>query len=164
MLFNYIKHVAASNKYTDDLLSDVKVNNHSCDIQYRPGKYNQATDCLTSSLCSALLTQKLSNNESINSICSYKSDNKVKLEELHNALCHPGMSRMNHFVRNRNLPYSIEEIECRKPAHYLLQLCANSNERAWSNTGVSVSVLFSSSLWRYLLEFKPVINASLIDS
>ena len=35
---------------------------YSFNIQYRPGKYNQAADCLTRSLCSALLTQKLSNN------------------------------------------------------------------------------------------------------
>ena len=59
---------------------------YSYDIQYRPGKYNQAADCLTSSSCSVLLTQKLSNNESITLICLYTSDNKVKLAELHNAL------------------------------------------------------------------------------
>ena len=84
---------------------------YSYDIQYRLGKYNQAADCLIHSLCSALLTQMLSNNQSINSICSYISDNKLKLAELHNALYHPGMTRMNHFVRSRNLPYSIEEIK-----------------------------------------------------
>ena len=78
---------------------------YSYDIQYRPGKYNQAADCLTRSSCSALL----SNNES--PLCSYIINNKEKLEELHNALCHPGITRMNHFVRRRNLPYSIEEIK-----------------------------------------------------
>ena len=29
---------------------------------------------------------------------------------MHNALCHPGVTRMNHFVRKKNLPYSISEI------------------------------------------------------
>ena len=30
--------------------------------------------------------------------------------ELHASLCHPGVTRMSHFVRARNLPYSIDEI------------------------------------------------------
>ncbi|XP_046860760.1 uncharacterized protein LOC124453988 [Xenia sp. Carnegie-2017] len=51
-----------------------------------------------------------------------------KLFELHKALCHPGVSRMSHFVKSRNLPFSIEEIkrmtescrDCRecKPQYY----------------------------------------------
>ena len=32
------------------------------------------------------------------------------LKELHNSLCHPGVTRLNHFVRSRNLLYSIDEI------------------------------------------------------
>ena len=34
-----------------------------------------------------------------------------KLNELHQSLCHPGVTRMAHFVKSRNLPFSIEEIK-----------------------------------------------------
>ena len=34
-----------------------------------------------------------------------------KLYELHQSLCHPGVARMAHFVKVRNLPFSIEEIK-----------------------------------------------------
>ena len=33
-----------------------------------------------------------------------------RLRELHVALCHPGITRMAHFVRTKNLPYSLSEI------------------------------------------------------
>ncbi|XP_069168088.1 uncharacterized protein [Procambarus clarkii] len=34
-----------------------------------------------------------------------------ELKELNDNLCHPGVSRMAHFVRCRNLPYSVEEVK-----------------------------------------------------
>ena len=34
-----------------------------------------------------------------------------KLNELHQSLCHPGVTRMAHFFKSRNLPFSIEEIK-----------------------------------------------------
>ena len=41
------------------------------------------------------------------------------LKEIHVFLCHPGITRMAHFVRSKNLPYSLSEIqqmtsECRE--------------------------------------------------
>ncbi|KAF2357905.1 Ribonuclease H-like domain, partial [Trinorchestia longiramus] len=33
-----------------------------------------------------------------------------RLQELHENLCHPGVTRMVHFIRGRNLPYSIEKV------------------------------------------------------
>ena len=32
------------------------------------------------------------------------------LVQLHNSLCHPGITRMAHFVKTKNLPVSIEQI------------------------------------------------------
>ncbi|BHF58955.1 hypothetical protein SprV_0100191000 [Sparganum proliferum] len=61
------------------------------DIVYRPGKENRAADMLSRNCCGALLTN-------------------VDLKELHESLCHPGVSRLSHFVRARNLPFSMEEI------------------------------------------------------
>jgi hypothetical protein len=63
------------------------------DIKYRPGPENVTADCLSRAYCSAL------------------SQNK-SLAQLHEELCHPGIIRLSHFVRNRNLPYSMEDIKC----------------------------------------------------
>ena len=59
-------------------------------IQYRPGHENVVPDCLSRAFCAANVTRPLM--------------------ELHASLCHPGVTRMSHFVRARNLPYSIDEI------------------------------------------------------
>ena len=32
------------------------------------------------------------------------------LHEIHCALCHPGVTRMYHYVKTKNLPYSLDEI------------------------------------------------------
>ena len=54
------------------------------DIFYRTGKENVAPDTLTRAALSS-----------------------ESLQNLHKALCHPGVTRMAHFVRSRNLPYSL---------------------------------------------------------
>lgn len=62
------------------------------DVVYRPGKDNIPADTLSRvALCSAIGTDKL--------------------VELHGALCHPGVTRMMHFVRCRNLPFSVEDVK-----------------------------------------------------
>ena len=60
------------------------------EIKYRPGKLNDAADALSRPTCASV------------------SANELKV--LHESLCHPGVTRMHHFVRNRNLPFSIEDI------------------------------------------------------
>ena len=67
---------------------------HSCynfDIVYRPGKENIPPDTLSQGNCNAM--------------------NSGSLAELHQALCHPGVTRMFHFVKSRNLPYSMEDVK-----------------------------------------------------
>ena len=64
------------------------------DIQYRPGSLNVTADCLSRVDCAS----------------SYNS-NLDKLKELHDGLCHPGISRMGHYVRSKNLPYSISDVK-----------------------------------------------------
>lgn len=63
----------------------------SYDITYRPGHTNASADLLSRIQCAA----------------AYNTDS---LRELHEALVHPGVKRLLHFVRTRNLPYSVEEI------------------------------------------------------
>ena len=60
------------------------------DIVYRAGKLNTAPDALSRTFCSAV------------------QDNT--LEEIHEALCHPGVTRFYHYIKTKNLPYSVEDV------------------------------------------------------
>lgn len=63
------------------------------DIMHRPGKENLVADALTRQhLCAIVGTTD-------------------ELKAIHNSFCHPGITRMTHLVRSRNLPYSVEEIK-----------------------------------------------------
>ena len=62
----------------------------SYDIAYRSGKQNAAADAL-SWICSSTPTAD-------------------KLHGLHEDLCHSGVTRMLHFVRSKNMPYSVENV------------------------------------------------------
>lgn len=61
-------------------------------IQYRPGKENVAPDAFTRAHCSAM-------------------QDDTTLTDLHEDLCHPGVTRMLHFVRTKNLPYSTDDVK-----------------------------------------------------
>lgn len=62
---------------------------YSFDIVYRPGKSNIPPDTLSRATC-AMVSESLFH--------------------LHESLCHPGVTRLYHFVRSKNLPYSLDEI------------------------------------------------------
>ena len=69
----------------------VELSCYSYDIIYRPGKENIPPDTFSHSTCAA--------------------SPKDSLYLLYQSLCHPGITRISHFVRTRNLPFSIEEIK-----------------------------------------------------
>ena len=59
-------------------------------IVHRPGKENVGADTLSRAFCGAVTLNRL--------------------RDLHVALCHPGVTRMAHYVRTKNLPYSLADI------------------------------------------------------
>ena len=69
----------------------INLSSFSYDIVYRKGELNAAADALSRVNCSA----------------TYSLD---ALKTLHESLCHPGVTRLSHFIRSKNLPYSMEDI------------------------------------------------------
>ena len=65
---------------------------YSFDCVYRPGEENAAADTLSRAFCSASSCTK-------------------SLQEIHDSLCHPGITRMMHFVKAKNLPFSLNDIK-----------------------------------------------------
>jgi len=63
----------------------------SYEIKYRPDRENNAPDALTRAFSSAV------------SSCN--------LEELHWDLCHLGVTRLLHFMRSKNLPFSTDDVK-----------------------------------------------------
>jgi len=60
------------------------------DIVYRSGKLNSAPDALSRVYCANM--------------------NGTTLHDIHASLCHPGIPHLHHFVRAKNLPYSVEDV------------------------------------------------------
>jgi transposase InsO family protein len=60
------------------------------DIRYRPGKENIPADTLTR-VCGA-------------------TNSKISLKQIHNSLCHPGVRRLYHYIKTKNLPYTLDEV------------------------------------------------------
>ena len=64
---------------------------YSYSIEYRPGEDNEAPDALSCAFCAAL--------------------NTPSLMDMHKNLGCPGVTRLTHFVRAKNLPYSVEDVK-----------------------------------------------------
>ena len=89
--FMYGKH--RKSKIKNDKISRwrIELSQFKYEIKYRPGNENHAADTFSRI---AAVNHPLS-----------------ELRELHENLCHPGMPRLAHFVRTRNLPFSHEHIK-----------------------------------------------------
>ena len=72
--------------------------NFQYDVKYRPGRYNEAAGAFT--------RVKRKNSATINSLV--RSD---RLYVLHKELGCPGVTRLFHQVKIRNLPYSVKDVE-----------------------------------------------------
>ncbi|GFU65989.1 retrovirus-related Pol polyprotein from transposon opus [Trichonephila clavipes] len=99
------------------------------DIIYRPGKQNVIADTL--SRITGAITPR------------------VDLYNLHNSLCHPGVTRMHHWVRCKNLPFSLEDIK--KVSNSCL-ICNELKPRFVKNVGTRVKA--TAPFERLNLDFK----------
>ncbi|XP_068229230.1 uncharacterized protein [Palaemon carinicauda] len=105
------------------------------DIVYRPGTENIPADAL-SRICGATTSDKL--------------------RELHEILCHSGISCMMHFVRGRNLPYAVEVV---KKITTFCQVCLELKPRFFKYSGQLIKA--TQPFERLNLDFKgPVPSQS----
>ena len=61
------------------------------EICYRPGKDNVPADALSR-------------------LCGSTAGTLKDLKQIHDSLCHPGVTRLTHFIKCKNLPYSIADV------------------------------------------------------
>ncbi|GFS74279.1 putative retrovirus-related pol polyprotein from transposon opus [Trichonephila clavipes] len=99
------------------------------DVIYRPGKQNVIADTL--SRITGAITPR------------------VDLYNLHNSLCHPGVTRMHHWVRCKNISFSLEDIK--KVTNSCL-ICNELKPRFVKNVGTLVKA--TAPFERLNLDFK----------
>ena len=116
----------------------LKLSNFKFDVVYRPGKDNQAADALSR----------------INS-CTAMVHNESKLKEIHDSLCHPGVTRTCHFVKTRNLPFSVSDV--RKMIESC-RVCRELKPRFHKSSGVLVKA--TQPMQQLNIDFKGPLPAS----
>ena len=67
----------------------IKLRTYDFDIIYRCGKENISAEALSQLNCVTM--------------------NLKKLQDLHYSLCHPGVTRFAHFVKQQNLPFFLDK-------------------------------------------------------
>ncbi|XP_068235600.1 uncharacterized protein [Palaemon carinicauda] len=104
---------------------------YSYTIQYRPGKQNIAPDTLTLAYC-----------------CSISS--MSSLTDIHENLCHPGVTRLLHFVRSKNLPFSTDDV---KRVCASCRICAQQKPK-FHRPGKGVLIKATQPMERLSIDFK----------
>ncbi|GAA48338.1 retrovirus-related Pol polyprotein from transposon opus [Clonorchis sinensis] len=108
----------------------IELSEYKYDVIYRPGKDNHVADTLSRNVCASM-------------------GNNNQLGELHNSLCHPGITRMFHFVRCKNLPYSVDDV---KRVISSCKVCAELKPRFWKSSGKLIKA--TQPFERLSLDFK----------
>ena len=108
------------------------------DIMYRPGKNNIPADMLSRAQCNAL-------------------NDKGKLHEIHENLCHPGITKLAHFIKVRNLPYAIEEV---KRVCAACAVCARWKPRFYTSEAGHL-VKATQPMERFSIDFKGPLPSTL---
>ena len=100
------------------------------DIQYQPGKDNIPADTFSRVHCSAISSDSLF--------------------DFHSSLYHPGVTRMIHFVKSRNLPFLVDDV---RNVTASCPICAECKPR-FSKLLQSVLVKATRPLERLNIDFK----------
>ncbi|XP_065671656.1 uncharacterized protein LOC136089532 [Hydra vulgaris] len=101
-------------------------------ISYRPGSDNVFPDALTRALCATTQPQ-------------------TNLSDIHNCLCHPGVTRMLHFVKSKNLPFSTEEV---KKVCSNCHICSELKPTFYRSANVSELIKSIRPINRLSIDFK----------
>ena len=72
----------------------MELGQYDYEIKYRPGKENLAADASSRSSCASTVI-----------------DESSALQKVHEKLCHPGVARLHHYVKAKNLPFSINDVK-----------------------------------------------------
>ena len=102
-------------------------------IQYREGKSNTVPDSF---------------------ICAYCATAAINLEDIHAQFCHPGVTRLLHFVKTKNLPFSTQDVRnvcsnCR--------ICAELKPNFYKSQNNSL-ITETRSMERFSIDFKGPFN------
>ena len=127
-MFN--KHHSSKIKNDKIMRWRVELSCLSYNIEHKAGVLNVAPDTL-SRCCSA--------------------SGHVNLERIHSDLCHPGITRLFHFVRSHNLPYSLEDV---KRVISCCRVCAECKPRFYRPTQHSHLIKSSQPFERLNIDFK----------
>ena len=116
----------------------LELSSYTFDISYRPGKENGPADTLSR-------------------VCAATTSTSVEtLEYLHTALCHPGVTRMNHYVKSKNFPYSLQDI---RATIAKCDVCARLKPKFFRSTGTLIKA--TQPFERISVDFKgPLPSAS----
>ena len=107
----------------------VELSQFKFEITYRPGKENIAADTFSR----------------IASI----GHPMQELHALHEQLCHPGISRLSHFVRSKNLPFTLDQV---KTVNNSCKSCAYLKPRFLRSEGTLIKA--TAPFQRLSLDFK----------
>ncbi|XP_047137392.1 uncharacterized protein LOC124813900 [Hydra vulgaris] len=101
-------------------------------ILYCPGSDNIVPDALTRAFCATTQFQ-------------------TNLSGIHSCLCHPGVTRMLHFVKSKNLPFSTEEVKrfCSN-----CQICSELKPKFYRSSNVYELIKSIHPMDRLSIDFK----------
>ena len=133
--FMFDQHHSSKIKNEKIMRWRLELANFKFDIIYRPGNRNTTADTMSRITAS------------IQPVAS--------LKDLHDALCHPGITRMQHWIRAKNLPYSLEDIKA------MTKACPSCNQlkpRFCRNEGQLIKA--TSPFERLNIDFKGPLPSS----
>lgn len=103
------------------------------DIMYRPGKENHVADTLSR-------------------VCASIESRKSRLLFLHETMCHPGVTRMYHWLKIKNLPYTVDEVRAMTAN---CRICAEIKPRYFKNPDPLPKLIKATSpMERLSIDFK----------